>query len=99
MGHRPSKEQVRLKPSCFLEVPKPTKALRQISPFRKTMQTVVHRQFGPGASMMDPEFWIQVARGWDEADLQELNARIRLNAMVERQVSTGAAIGLFWIAK
>src|SRR5262249_1826087 len=32
-------------------------------------------RFGPGASMLDPKFWTQTIKGWEEADLQGKRAR------------------------
>src|SRR5207244_3745221 len=56
-------------------------------------------RFGPGASMMDPKFWTQTLKGWEEADLQSRGARTWFDAMVEHQVNMGTTLDLLWIAK
>jgi hypothetical protein len=56
-------------------------------------------QFGPGASMMDPNFWIRLTKGWEEADLQAEGAQTWFGAMVGKQVNMGTTLGLLWIAK
>jgi imidazolonepropionase-like amidohydrolase len=56
-------------------------------------------RFGPGASMLDPKFWTQTIRGWEEADLQGKGARTWFDAMVEHQVNMGTTLDLLWMAK
>jgi hypothetical protein len=56
-------------------------------------------QFGAGASMMDPNFWIRLTKGWEDADLQGEGARTWFGAMVEKQVNMGTTLDLLWIAK
>ncbi|MBI3300764.1 MAG: amidohydrolase family protein [Deltaproteobacteria bacterium] len=68
-----------------------------ISPYNEFC--ALDMRFGPGASMMDPKFWTQTLKGWEEADLQSRNARTWFDAMVERQVNMGTTLDLLWTAK
>jgi imidazolonepropionase-like amidohydrolase len=56
-------------------------------------------RFGSGASMLDPKFWTQTIKGWEEADLQSQRAHTWFDAMVEHQVNMGTTLDLLWIAK
>ena len=68
-----------------------------ISPYNEFC--ALDMRFGPGASMMDPKFWTQTLKGWEEADLQSRGARTWFDAMVEHQVNMGTTLDLLWIAK
>ena len=68
-----------------------------ISPYNEFC--ALNMQFGAGASMMDPNFWIQLTKGWQEADLQGEGARTWFGAMVEKQVNMGTTLDLLWISK
>lgn len=68
-----------------------------VSPYNEFC--AANMQFGAGASMMDPNFWIRLTKGWEEADLQGEGARTWFGAMVEKQVNMGATLDLPWIAK
>jgi hypothetical protein len=68
-----------------------------ISPYNEFC--ALNMQFGPGASMMDPNFWIRLTKGWEEADLQGEGARTWFGAMVEKQVNMGTTLDLLWLAK
>src|SRR5438105_10791625 len=68
-----------------------------ISPYNEFC--ALNMQFGPGASMMDPSFWIRLTKGWEEADLQSEGARTWFGEMVEKQVNMGTTLDLLWIAK
>jgi imidazolonepropionase-like amidohydrolase len=56
-------------------------------------------QFGAGASMVDPNFWVRLTKGWEEADLKGEGASTWFGAMVERQVNMGTTLDLLWLAK
>jgi hypothetical protein len=56
-------------------------------------------RFGRGASMLDPKFWTQTLKGWEEADLQGSGAHAWFDAMVEHQVHMGTTLDLLWMAK
>ena len=56
------------------------------------------KQFGVGASMMDPKFWTLITKGWEEADLHSQRAKTWFDAMVEKQVNMGTTLDLLWIA-
>lgn len=68
-----------------------------ISPYNEFC--ALDMRFGPGASMMDPKFWTQTLKGWEEADLQSRSARTWFEAMVEHQVNMGTTLDLLWVAK
>ncbi len=68
-----------------------------ISPYNEFC--ALDMQFGPGASMMDPKFWTQTLKGWEEADLQSRSARTWFDAMVEHQVNMGTTLDLLWLTK
>jgi hypothetical protein len=68
-----------------------------ISPYNEFC--ALDMQFGAGASMMDPNFWIRLTKGWEEADLRAEGARTWFGAMVEKQVNMGTTLDLLWIAK
>lgn len=68
-----------------------------ISPYNEFC--ALNMRFGPGASMMDPNFWTWLTKGWEEADLQGEGARAWFGAMVEKQVNMGTTLDLLWIAK
>jgi imidazolonepropionase-like amidohydrolase len=68
-----------------------------ISPYNEFC--ALDMQFGAGASMMDPNFWIRLTKGWEEADLQAEGARTWFGAMVDKQVNMGTTLDLLWIAK
>jgi imidazolonepropionase-like amidohydrolase len=68
-----------------------------ISPYNEFC--ALDMQFGPGASMMNPKFWTQTLKGWEEADLQSRSARTWFEAMVEHQVNMGTTLDLLWVAK
>ncbi|MGE0822379.1 MAG: amidohydrolase family protein [Candidatus Binatia bacterium] len=57
------------------------------------------KQFGAGASMMDPKFWVQITKGWEEADLNSTRAKTWFDAMVDHQVNMGTTLDLLWLAK
>jgi imidazolonepropionase-like amidohydrolase len=57
------------------------------------------KQFGVGASMMNPSFWTLITKGWEEADLHSQRAKTWFDAMVEKQVNMGTTLDLLWIAK
>ncbi len=61
-------------------------------------------QFGPGSgtgvkSMMDPRFWTQTVKGWEETDLQSQRAKTWFGAMVDHQVNMGTTLDLLWLAR
>jgi imidazolonepropionase-like amidohydrolase len=56
-------------------------------------------QFGPGASMMDRNFWTLLTKGWEETDLKGERARTWFGEMVEKQVNMGTTLDLLWLAK
>ena len=68
-----------------------------ISPYNEFC--AVNMQFGAGASMMDPNFWVRLTKGWEEADLNGEGARTWFGAMVDKQVNMGTTLDLLWIAK
>jgi imidazolonepropionase-like amidohydrolase len=68
-----------------------------ISPYNEFC--ALDMQFGAGASMMNPKFWTQTLKGWEEADLQNATARTWFDAMVEKQVHMGTTLDLLWPAK
>jgi imidazolonepropionase-like amidohydrolase len=68
-----------------------------ISPYNEFC--ALDMQFGPGASMMNPQFWTQTIKGWEEADLQNPRAREWFGAMVQHQVNMGTTLDLLWIAR
>ena len=68
-----------------------------ISPYNEFC--ALDMQFGPGASMMDPKWWLQTLKGWEEADLQSKTARTWFDAMAKNQVNMGTTLDLLWTAK
>ena len=68
-----------------------------ISPYNEFC--ALDMQFGQGASMMDPGFWTQITKGWEEADLQGEGAKTWFGAMVDKQVNMGTTLDLLWLAK
>jgi len=68
-----------------------------ISPYNEFC--ALDMQFGPGASMMNPKFWTQTIKGWEEADLQNPRAREWFDAMVKHQVNMGTTLDLLWVAR
>jgi len=68
-----------------------------ISPYNEFC--ALNMRFGPGASMMDPNFWTRLTKGWEDADLQGEGAQTWFGAMVEKQVNMGTTLDLLWIAK
>ncbi len=68
-----------------------------ISPYNEFC--ALDMQFGAGASMMDPNFWTQITKGWEEADLQGEGAKTWFGAMVDKQVNMGTTLDLLWLAK
>ena len=68
-----------------------------ISPYNEFC--ALNMRFGPGASMMDSNFWTRITKGWEEADLQGEGARTWFGAMVDKQVNMGTTLDLLWIAK
>jgi imidazolonepropionase-like amidohydrolase len=68
-----------------------------ISPYNEFC--ALNMRFGAGASMMDPNFWIRLTKGWEEADLEGEGARAWFGAMVDKQVNMGTTLDLLWIAK
>jgi hypothetical protein len=68
-----------------------------ISPYNEFC--AANMQFGAGASMMDPNFWIRLTKGWEEADLNGEGARSWFDAMVQKQVNMGTTLDLLWLAK
>lgn len=57
------------------------------------------RQFGLGASMLDPAFFPKLIKGWEEADLKAEGARTWIGTMVDKQVGMGTTLDLLWLAK
>lgn len=68
-----------------------------ISPYNEFC--ALDMQFGTGASMMDPNFWTRITKGWEEADLQGEGAKTWFGAMVDKQVNMGTTLDLLWLAK
>jgi imidazolonepropionase-like amidohydrolase len=68
-----------------------------ISPYNEFC--ALDMQFGQGASMMNPGFWTQITKGWEEADLQGEGAKTWFGAMVDKQVNMGTTLDLLWLAK
>jgi len=68
-----------------------------ISPYNEFC--ALDMQFGQGASMMDPGFWTQITKGWEEADLEGEGAKTWFGAMVDKQVNMGTTLDLLWLAK
>ena len=68
-----------------------------ISPYNEFC--ALDMQFGQGASMMDPGFWTQITKGWEEADLEGESAKTWFGAMVDKQVNMGTTLDLLWLAK
>ncbi len=68
-----------------------------ISPYNEFC--ALDMQFGAGASMMEPSFWTQITKGWEEADLQGEGAKTWFGAMVDKQVNMGTTLDLLWLAK
>jgi hypothetical protein len=68
-----------------------------ISPYNEFC--ALNLRFGPGASMMDHNFWTLITKGWEEADLQGEGARTWFSSMVDKQVNMGTTLDLLWIAK
>jgi hypothetical protein len=68
-----------------------------ISPYNEFC--ALNLRFGPGASMMDPNFWTLITKGWEEADLMGEGARTWFGAMVDKQVNMGTTLDLLWIGK
>jgi hypothetical protein len=68
-----------------------------ISPYNEFC--ALNMRFGVGASMMDPNFWTQITKGWEDADLQGEGARSWFGAMVDKQVNMGTTLDLLWLAK
>ncbi len=68
-----------------------------ISPYNEFC--ALDMQFGAGASMMDPDFWTRITKGWEEADLQGEGAKTWFGAMVDKQVNMGTTLDLLWLAK
>jgi imidazolonepropionase-like amidohydrolase len=68
-----------------------------ISPYNEFC--ALDMRFGAGASMMDPKFWTQTLKGWEEADLQSRSAHTWFDAMVEHQVNMGTTLDLLWVAR
>jgi hypothetical protein len=68
-----------------------------ISPYNEFC--ALNMRFGVGASMMNPSFWTQLTKGWEEADLQGNGAKSWFGAMVDKQVNMGTTLDLLWIAK
>ena len=68
-----------------------------ISPYNEFC--ALDMQFGQGASMMNPGFWTQITKGWEEADLEGEGAKSWFGAMVDKQVNMGTTLDLLWLAK
>lgn len=68
-----------------------------ISPYNEFC--ALDMQFGAGASMMKPDFWTQITKGWEEADLEGEGAKTWFGAMVDKQVNMGTTLDLLWLAK
>ena len=68
-----------------------------ISPYNEFC--ALDMQSGAGASMMEPSFWTQITKGWEEADLQGEGAKTWFGAMVDKQVNMGTTLDLLWLAK
>ena len=68
-----------------------------ISPYNEFC--ALDMQFGQGASMMNPGFWTQITKGWEEADLEGEGAKTWFGAMVDKQVNMGTTLDLLWLAK
>jgi imidazolonepropionase-like amidohydrolase len=68
-----------------------------ISPYNEFC--ALDMQFGPGASMMNPKFWTQTIKGWEEADLQNPRAREWFDVMVKHRVNMGTTLDLLWVAR
>lgn len=68
-----------------------------ISPYNEFC--ALDMQFGAGDSMMNPSFWTQITKGWEESDLEGEGAKTWFGAMVEKQVNMGTTLDLLWLAK
>lgn len=68
-----------------------------ISPYNDIC--ALEMRFGPGASMMDGDFWQQTLKGWEEADLTAPHAQAWFGAMVAHQVKMGTTLDLLWSAQ
>jgi imidazolonepropionase-like amidohydrolase len=68
-----------------------------ISPYNEFC--AVNKQFGFGASMLDPAFFPRLIKGWEEADLKADGALSWIGAMVDGQVNMGTTLDLLWLAK
>lgn len=68
-----------------------------ISPYNEFC--TLDMQFGPGASMVNPKFWTQLLKGWEEADLHSKSAHTWFDAMVNHQVHMGTTLDVLWISK
>lgn len=55
--------------------------------------------FGRDASMMSPDFFPLLFRGWEEADLSSSGTKALIHEMVERQVAMGTTLDILWLAK
>jgi len=56
-------------------------------------------QFGVGATMMNPAFWQQLNKGWEETDLKGKRAQTWFEEMIKHQVNMGTTLDLLWIAR
>jgi imidazolonepropionase-like amidohydrolase len=68
-----------------------------ISPYNEFC--ALDMRFGAGASMMNPSFWTQITKGWEESDLEGEGAKTWFGAMVDKQVNMGTTLDLLWLAK
>jgi imidazolonepropionase-like amidohydrolase len=68
-----------------------------ISPYNEFC--TLDMRFGAGASMMNPGFWTQITKGWEESDLEGEGAKTWFGAMVDKQVNMGTTLDLLWLAK
>ncbi len=68
-----------------------------ISPYNEFC--ALDMRFGAGASMMNPGFWTQITKGWEESDLEGEGAKTWFGAMVDKQVNMGTTLDLLWLAK
>jgi enamidase len=68
-----------------------------ISPYNEFC--AVGMQFGLGASMLDPDFFPKLIKGWEAADLKAEGARNWVGTMVDKQVNMGTTLDLLWLAK
>src|ERR1700686_3002840 len=57
-----------------------------ISPYN---ELYVGMQIGLGASMLDPDFFPKLIKGWEAADLKAEGARNWVGTMVDQQVNMG----------